>query len=198
MVAVPGSRCLHRCPPLTPPGQRHSGIPATCNRSSPNEMSDRVRQTRRRPSACAAMCRRASPLIGTWTDGRRIGASGRQLGWLVARTRHRHHRYPDHNCWRNQQNRPGRWPGRSLTDDSTHHMVELRGFEPHTRRAEMPSELRRMFDDVVTRTSVVLGICVDLLRDVTELAAPNRCVSVMSLRIGVAPDRTHLKCAGQQ
>jgi hypothetical protein len=27
---------------------------------------------------------------------------------------------PDRNYWRNQQKRPGRWPGRSVTDDATH------------------------------------------------------------------------------
>ncbi|HZA10050.1 IS481 family transposase [Mycobacterium sp.] len=31
-----------------------------------------------------------------------------------------HHVNPDHNYWRNQQKRPGRWPGRSVTDDATH------------------------------------------------------------------------------
>jgi transposase InsO family protein len=31
-----------------------------------------------------------------------------------------HHINPDRNYWRNQQKRPGRWPGRSVTDDSTH------------------------------------------------------------------------------
>jgi transposase InsO family protein len=30
-----------------------------------------------------------------------------------------HHIDPDHNYWRNQQKRPGRWPGRSVTDDAT-------------------------------------------------------------------------------
>jgi transposase InsO family protein len=31
-----------------------------------------------------------------------------------------HHIDPDRNYWRNQQKRPGRWPGRSVTDDATH------------------------------------------------------------------------------
>ena len=30
-----------------------------------------------------------------------------------------HHIDPDRNYWRNQQKRPGRWPGRSVTDDAT-------------------------------------------------------------------------------
>ena len=30
-----------------------------------------------------------------------------------------HHVDPDLNYWRNQQKRPGRWPGRSVTDDAT-------------------------------------------------------------------------------
>ena len=31
-----------------------------------------------------------------------------------------HHIDPDRNYWRNQQKHPGRWPGRSVTDDATH------------------------------------------------------------------------------
>jgi transposase InsO family protein len=31
-----------------------------------------------------------------------------------------HHIDPNRNYWRNQQKHPGRWPGRSVTDDSTH------------------------------------------------------------------------------
>jgi hypothetical protein len=27
---------------------------------------------------------------------------------------------PNRNYWRNQQKNPGRWPGRSVTDDATH------------------------------------------------------------------------------
>jgi hypothetical protein len=27
---------------------------------------------------------------------------------------------PDHNYWRNKQKRPGRWPGKRVTDDATH------------------------------------------------------------------------------
>ena len=30
-----------------------------------------------------------------------------------------HHLDPDRNYWRNQQKRPGRWPGQSVTDDAT-------------------------------------------------------------------------------
>ena len=31
-----------------------------------------------------------------------------------------HHIDPDHNYWRNQNKYPGRWPGKSVTDDATH------------------------------------------------------------------------------
>jgi len=30
-----------------------------------------------------------------------------------------HHIDPDRNYWRNHQKRPGRWPGRTVTDDAT-------------------------------------------------------------------------------
>jgi transposase InsO family protein len=43
---------------------------------------------------------------------------------VISKTGHRligsHHIDPDRNYWRNQQKSPGRWPGRSVTDDATH------------------------------------------------------------------------------
>ena len=45
--------------------------------------------------------------------------------------------------------------------------MELRGFEPLILPAEMGSDVRRMFADVVTSHLVVLRICVGVLRDVT-------------------------------
>ncbi|MEB4212400.1 IS481 family transposase, partial [Mycobacterium sp. 94-17] len=43
---------------------------------------------------------------------------------VISKTGHQliasHHIDPDHNYWRNQQKNPGRWPGRSVTDDATH------------------------------------------------------------------------------
>jgi transposase InsO family protein len=42
---------------------------------------------------------------------------------VISQTTHQlianHHIDPDRNYWRNQQKRPGRWPGRSVTDDAT-------------------------------------------------------------------------------
>jgi transposase InsO family protein len=42
---------------------------------------------------------------------------------VIAQTTHQliasHHIDPDRNYWRNQQKRPGRWPGRSVIDDAT-------------------------------------------------------------------------------
>jgi hypothetical protein len=47
---------------------------------------------------------------------------------------------PNRNYWHNQQKHPGRWPGRSVTDDAdsgvthdaTHHMEPPGGIEPPT------------------------------------------------------------------
>ncbi|MDT5182901.1 MAG: hypothetical protein QOF88_7957 [Mycobacterium sp.] len=43
---------------------------------------------------------------------------------VISQTTHQliasHRIDPDHNYWRNQQKRPGRLPGRSVTDDATH------------------------------------------------------------------------------
>jgi transposase InsO family protein len=43
---------------------------------------------------------------------------------VISKTGHQliasHHIDPDRNYWRNQQKTPGRWPGRSVTDDATH------------------------------------------------------------------------------
>ena len=45
--------------------------------------------------------------------------------------------------------------------------MELRGFEPRIETAEMSSELRVLAFYVVMRVVRVLGICLDVLRDVT-------------------------------
>jgi transposase InsO family protein len=43
---------------------------------------------------------------------------------VISKTHHQliasHTIDPDHNYWRNQQKNPGRWPGKSVTDDATH------------------------------------------------------------------------------
>jgi Integrase core domain len=43
---------------------------------------------------------------------------------VISKNHHRvlssHHIDPDRNYWRNQTNIPGRWPGKSVTDDATH------------------------------------------------------------------------------
>ncbi len=43
---------------------------------------------------------------------------------VISKTSHQlvatHHIDPTKNYWRNQQKNPGRWPGRSVTDDATH------------------------------------------------------------------------------
>jgi ribosomal protein L32 len=43
---------------------------------------------------------------------------------VISKTGHQliasHHIDPDHNYWRNQQKNPGRWPGKPVTDESTH------------------------------------------------------------------------------
>jgi transposase InsO family protein len=120
---------IHRAlPPRTTPTQAYNALPKAAPPTSTANQHFRIR--RDTVDDCGKLTLRyASRLHHLGIGAAHAGAKVLILittatvtvlttpgGQLIAS----HHIDPDRNYWRNQQKRPGRWPGRSVTDDSTH------------------------------------------------------------------------------
>ena len=119
---------IHRAlPPRTTPAQAYTALPKATPPASTADQHFRIR--RDTVDHCGKLTLRyASRLhhlgIGSAHAGEKVlilvtattvTVINQNTHQLIAS----HHIDPDRNYWRNQQKRPGRWPGRSVTDDAT-------------------------------------------------------------------------------
>jgi hypothetical protein len=118
----------HRAlPPRTTPAQAYTGLPKAIPPSIAPTEHFRIR--RDTVDACGKLTLRYASRLHHLGIG--ISHAGTKVLILVTATtvnvitQHTnqliasHHIDPHRNYWRNQQKRPGRWPGRSVTDDAT-------------------------------------------------------------------------------